>query len=128
MSKVVADMHSDLKQGVPSIVCMHFDGWPNATEHFRLLLGYDEKMHEVIDHDLRWVMWSQPIDGTAVVPEAMATEVSNRQMKVVVELEIHLGEQVLVQAGVDMNMVGVQQGHRLFESSVEPARFARPPL
>lgn len=41
----------DLKRGVPSIVCMHYDDRPNTTEHFRLVLGYDAKTEEVIYHE-----------------------------------------------------------------------------
>ena len=41
-------LHADLAQGVPSIVCMHYDDRPAATEHFRLILGYDAKSDEVI--------------------------------------------------------------------------------
>jgi len=51
LDKAFAGMHSDLKRGVPSIVCMHFDDRPQTTEHFRLVLGYDEKADEVVYHD-----------------------------------------------------------------------------
>lgn len=44
-------LHADLVAGNPSIVCMHFDDRPDATEHFRLVLGYDAKTDEVIYHD-----------------------------------------------------------------------------
>ena len=33
-------LHTDLTRGVPSIVCMRYNDRPNATEHFRLVLGY----------------------------------------------------------------------------------------
>ena len=46
-----ARLHSDLKAGVPSIVCMHFDSRPNTTEHFRLILGYDARTDEVVYHE-----------------------------------------------------------------------------
>src|SRR4029078_9735885 len=36
---------------IPSIVCMHFDDRPSASEHFRLILGYDPKTDEVIYHE-----------------------------------------------------------------------------
>lgn len=45
------NLHSDLKKGVPSILCMHYDDTPDTTEHFRLLLGYDPKSDEVIYHE-----------------------------------------------------------------------------
>ena len=41
-------LYADLKAGVPSIVCMHYDDRPNTTEHFRLVLGYDAASDEVI--------------------------------------------------------------------------------
>lgn len=44
-------LHADLSAGVPSIVCMHYDDSRSATEHFRLVLGYDAKTDEVIYHE-----------------------------------------------------------------------------
>ncbi len=44
-------IHADLVAGVPSIVCMHYDDRPDASEHFRLVLGYDPKGDEVIYHE-----------------------------------------------------------------------------
>ena len=44
-------LHADLLQGVPSIVCMHTGDGAGATEHFRLVLGYDPLSDEVIYHD-----------------------------------------------------------------------------
>lgn len=46
-----AALHSDLRAGVPSIVCMHYDDQPNTTEHFRLIVGYDAKADELIYHE-----------------------------------------------------------------------------
>jgi hypothetical protein len=43
-----AELHADLLKGVPSIVCMHYDERPRTTEHFRLVLGYDQRTDEVI--------------------------------------------------------------------------------
>jgi hypothetical protein len=45
------NMHSDLANGVPSILCMHYDEQPNTTEHFRLIVGYDADTDEVIYHE-----------------------------------------------------------------------------
>lgn len=42
---------SDLHDGVPSILCTHYDDSPNTTEHFRLILGYDAKTDEVVYHE-----------------------------------------------------------------------------
>jgi len=42
---------ADLRAGVPSIVCMRYDSRPKASEHFRLVLGYDAKKDEVIYHE-----------------------------------------------------------------------------
>lgn len=44
-------LHDDLKQGIPSIVCTHFDEQPGTTEHFRLVLGYDHATDEVVYSD-----------------------------------------------------------------------------
>ncbi len=42
---------SDLRDGVASIVCMRTSVRAGATEHFRLVLGYDAKTDEVIYHE-----------------------------------------------------------------------------
>ncbi len=42
---------ADISKGIPSIVCMHYSGDPNTTEHFRLVLGYDTKTDEIIYHE-----------------------------------------------------------------------------
>jgi len=44
-------LHADLLAGVPSIVCTHYDDQPDASEHFRLILGYDSDSDEVIYHE-----------------------------------------------------------------------------
>lgn len=44
-------LRSDLGQGIPSIVCMHFDASAEASEHFRLVVGYDSAKDEVLYHD-----------------------------------------------------------------------------
>ena len=44
-------LHADLVAGVPNIVCMHYDEAPEATEHFRLVLGYDARTDEVLYHE-----------------------------------------------------------------------------
>jgi hypothetical protein len=46
-----AALHKDLQNGVPSIVCMHYDDSPSTTEHFRLVLGYDAGKDEVVYHE-----------------------------------------------------------------------------
>ena len=45
------NLHADLVNGVPSILCMHYDDRPESTEHFRLVLGYDAATDEVIYHE-----------------------------------------------------------------------------
>ena len=45
------DLHADLAAGIPSIVCMHYDNSPTATEHFRLILGFDSAADEIIYHE-----------------------------------------------------------------------------
>ena len=42
---------ADLRAGVPSIVCMHYDDSPETSEHFRLVLGYDAAADAVVFHD-----------------------------------------------------------------------------
>ncbi|MBN2474929.1 MAG: C39 family peptidase [Pirellulales bacterium] len=44
-------LHADLAAGVPSIVCTHYDERPGASEHFRLVLGYDAASDQVIYHE-----------------------------------------------------------------------------
>ena len=44
-------MHADLAKGIPSIVCTHFDERPDTTEHFRLVLGYDNATDEIVYSD-----------------------------------------------------------------------------
>jgi len=46
-----AALHADLVKGIPSIVCMYYDDGPGASEHFRLVLGYDSKKDEIIYHE-----------------------------------------------------------------------------
>lgn len=46
-----AELHADLKRGVPCIVCMRYDERPDTTEHFRLVLGYDAEHDEVVYHE-----------------------------------------------------------------------------
>ena len=46
-----AALHADLRAGTANIVCMHYDASPTASEHFRLVLGYDPKTDEVIYHE-----------------------------------------------------------------------------
>ncbi len=41
----------DLKRGIPSVVCMHYDDRPHTTEHFRLIVGYDTRRDQVIYHE-----------------------------------------------------------------------------
>lgn len=44
-------LHADLAAGLPSIVCMRYDDTPEASEHFRLILGYDYEKDEVLYHE-----------------------------------------------------------------------------
>jgi hypothetical protein len=44
-------LHADLSSGVPSIVCMRTSAGDDATEHFRLVLGYDAGSDEVLYHE-----------------------------------------------------------------------------
>ncbi len=51
LDSLFKSMHTDLAEGVPSIVCMHYDDKPHTTEHFRLIVGYDAKSDEIIYHE-----------------------------------------------------------------------------
>lgn len=42
------ELHKDLLRGVPSVVCMRYDKRPRTSEHFRLIVGYDQKTDEVV--------------------------------------------------------------------------------
>jgi hypothetical protein len=42
---------ADLREGIASIVCMHYGGSGGSSEHFRLILGYDAKTDEVVYHE-----------------------------------------------------------------------------
>ena len=44
-------LRADLARGIPSIVCMYYGPGRDATEHFRLVLGYDVATDEVIYHE-----------------------------------------------------------------------------
>lgn len=46
-----AALHQDLKRGQASIICMRYAEGPQASEHFRLIVGYDAKTDEVLYHE-----------------------------------------------------------------------------
>lgn len=46
-----AALHQDLKRGQASIICMRYAEGPAASEHFRLIVGYDAKTDEVLYHE-----------------------------------------------------------------------------
>lgn len=51
MERQFVSLHADLVKGIPSIVCMRYDDRLPASEHFRLVLGYDSKKDELIYHE-----------------------------------------------------------------------------
>jgi hypothetical protein len=51
LAALLEAMYADLDRGVPSIVCTRFDERPRASEHFRLVLGYDRTRDEIVFHD-----------------------------------------------------------------------------
>lgn len=51
LDELFRELHADLLRGVPSIVCMRYDEAPDATEHFRLILGYEPATDEVLYHE-----------------------------------------------------------------------------
>jgi len=44
-------LRADLELGIPSIICMRYSAAPDATEHFRLVLGHDPAKDEVLYHE-----------------------------------------------------------------------------
>jgi peptidase C39-like protein len=44
-------VHADLARNVPTIICMRTGDGPKATEHFRLVVGYDAESDEVVYHE-----------------------------------------------------------------------------
>jgi len=46
-----AALHTDLLRKVPSIVCTRINDRGDTTEHFRLVVGYDQASDEVLYHD-----------------------------------------------------------------------------
>jgi len=44
-------LETDLRRGIPSIICMRTSDERGAAEHFRLILGYDAGSDEVIYHE-----------------------------------------------------------------------------
>ena len=51
VSQQWAALLADLKAGIPSVVCMYSDDGADATEHFRLVVGFDPETVEVIFHE-----------------------------------------------------------------------------
>ena len=51
LSRLWGEVLADLKRGVPSIVCTHYDAGAKSTEHFRLVVGHDPAKDEVIYHE-----------------------------------------------------------------------------
>jgi len=51
MDRNLSEIITALKDGVPSIVCMHYDEQPRTTEHFRLITGFDSATDEIIYHE-----------------------------------------------------------------------------
>ena len=51
LERELAAIHRDLERGVPTIVCMHYEDSPRATEHFRLIVGYDAAADEIVYHE-----------------------------------------------------------------------------
>ena len=44
-------LNADIVKGIPSIICMRTDDTAKASEHFRLVLGYDAKSDQMIYHE-----------------------------------------------------------------------------
>ncbi|MBN2493376.1 MAG: C39 family peptidase [Deltaproteobacteria bacterium] len=54
LEAIFAELHADLLSGVPSIVCTHYDLGAGASEHFRLVLGYEPEYDQVVYHEPAW--------------------------------------------------------------------------
>ena len=51
LRRLFAALHKDLRAGVPSMVCTRYNHKPGASEHLRLVVGYDAQKDEVIYHE-----------------------------------------------------------------------------
>ena len=51
IAKQWEQLHADLVKGIPSIICMRTSRTRDATEHFRLVLGYHPDTREIIYHE-----------------------------------------------------------------------------
>ena len=51
LKRLWQSMLADLHEGTASIICMRTTDGPDATEHFRLILGYDAVTDEVLYHE-----------------------------------------------------------------------------
>ncbi len=51
LDRLFMGLHSDLKSGHTSVVCMHYNDQPKTTEHFRLIVGYDQRTDELLYHE-----------------------------------------------------------------------------
>ena len=51
LDKIFRSVYEDLKAGIPSILCMRTGNGADATEHFRLVVGYDAKSDEIVYHE-----------------------------------------------------------------------------
>ncbi len=51
LDRLFSRVHAELRAGYPSIVCMRYGFSSGATEHFRLITGYDTAKDEVIYHE-----------------------------------------------------------------------------
>ena len=51
LQRQFAALHQDLTSGIPSVVCTRYNAAPQSSEHFRLIVGYDQKTDEVIYHE-----------------------------------------------------------------------------
>lgn len=51
MTEQLNEALSDLRAGYPSIFCMRYSTAPNTTEHFRLLVGYEDRGNTLVFED-----------------------------------------------------------------------------
>ena len=51
LERLFIGLHEDLMAGHTSVVCMHYNDRPDTTEHFRLIVGYDQRTDELLYHE-----------------------------------------------------------------------------
>lgn len=145
-------IHTDLVKGVPSIVCMHYDGSPRTTEHFRLVVGYDASTDEVVyqepaeddgayrrmkrgaffslwplgyQKDRSTVIRFALRPGTPATPPASGAPAPSSLAQHVLALKTHLGSDYAVDISAPFVIIGRGPRPALREHGGETVRWAQ---